>query len=505
MTVKVGIALLFLVGGCGATQSSQVQLAKCKPKVAEKSSPAPGSLNLADIRGANDSNLGLGYVDISTDVGMVSQTRRCSMSLYPVEGKADHVRLTTAAHCGWPAESEEFAKSKNRLQIYYNGGYFPVSIELQGQQDWHAFAKMLSPYQNLLPAKFRKRMTSFMTDMNKQECLSLTSKVRSNAPSEADILCFSRSEMRTLVGKITVEPKMRTALDSVLAAAATKRNAVLDNFPFHEQMVFKAVFENPSPYEMLPAYLKELGFKLNPFFCSAPAAELPKEVNGDPETQELCSLRSVLLESFKKEMPQWWGYLQSSAEMQFGSYEEMRAFHGEKLRCAFASLDGFNPTADKPIRNSCDRDMLSWYVWRKWVKEGLVNLATLQSKNPKLNGFTPETFFSLHTNSFATRDDLQANNFLKSKPKHFLIDPNNGVFTFESAMAFALNPVRESLWISKKDSGSLFSIFGVVPAGVLSTYNGEPTSGGASILPLPVSVNSESVSSSDAEAACTSR
>jgi hypothetical protein len=376
---------------------------------------------------------------------------------------------------------------------------------MQGQQDWHVYAKMISPYQSLLPAKLRKKVFSFVTDLNKQECLSLTSNVRSSVSSDADVLCSSKGEMRTLVGKITVEPKMRTALDAVLSAAARKQKAVLDNFPPHEQMVFKAVFENPSPYEMLPAYLEELGFKLNPFFCSAPAAELPKEVNGDPETQGFCNVRSVLLGAIKKELPHWWVHLKSSAEMQFSSYEEMRAFHGEKLRCAFASLDGFNPTADKPIRNSCDRDMLSWYVWRKWVKEGLVNLATLQSKNPKLNGFTPETFFSLHTNSFATRDDLQANNFLKSKPKHFLIDPNNGVFTFESAMAFALNPVRDSLWISKKDSGSLFSIFGVVPAGVLSTYNGEPTSGGASVLPLPVSVDSESVSSSDAEAACTSR
>jgi hypothetical protein len=502
------ISVFLFVAGCGTANTSQVQLAACQKQSSAKGTEAAtaGRLNFADVSQDEQQRLGLGYVDITTDTSQGVQTRRCTMSLAPISGKLDFVRVTTAGHCGWQADSEEFAKSKFQLQIYYKGGYFPIAAELQGQQDWHVYARTLSPYAAFFPEKIRKRFLTTTTDLNKNDCLTLTKDTRSRVPSEADILCSSKGEARTLVAKITVDERFRSALNVVLASAEAKRRAVLDNFMLHEQMVFKAVLENPSPYEMLPSYLEEFGFKLNSYFCKSPVAELPKEVNGDPETQGFCHLREVLIDAFKKQMPQWWEYLKPSAEKSFSSYAEMRAYHQDNLRCAFASLDDFNPTLEKPVRNACDRDMLSWYVWRKWVRQGLQNLSKLQVKNSKLHGFTPETFFSLHTNSFASREDAEANNSLKSRAKYFPIDPSNGVFTLDGAMAFVLNPVREGLWVTKKDSGSLFSIFGVIPAGVLSSYNGEPTSGGASILPLPASVETETYSSSDATvSACASR
>jgi hypothetical protein len=41
------------------------------------------------------------------------------------------------------------------------------------------------------------------------------------------------------------------------------------------------------------------------------------------------------------------------------------------------------------------------------------------------------------------------------------------------------------LRLSKTDSGSMLSVFGSVPIATLSTLDGEPTSGGTSVLPLP--------------------
>jgi hypothetical protein len=41
-----------------------------------------------------------------------------------------------------------------------------------------------------------------------------------------------------------------------------------------------------------------------------------------------------------------------------------------------------------------------------------------------------------------------------------------------------INPVKGA-------SGSILSIFGSIPAALLSTVDGEPTSGGAGVTPLP--------------------
>lgn len=55
----------------------------------------------------------------------------------------------------------------------------------------------------------------------------------------------------------------------------------------------------------------------------------------------------------------------------------------------------------------------------------------------------------------------------------------NGVFIFD------YDPAVAHFSFDKGDSGSLLNIFGGYPVAALSTVDGEPTSGGAAILPLP--------------------
>ena len=56
---------------------------------------------------------------------------------------------------------------------------------------------------------------------------------------------------------------------------------------------------------------------------------------------------------------------------------------------------------------------------------------------------------------------------------------------------FTFSPAAESMFLMKKDSGSILSVLGIVPVAALSTIDGEPTSGGASITPLPEVDNEE--------------
>lgn len=58
--------------------------------------------------------------------------------------------------------------------------------------------------------------------------------------------------------------------------------------------------------------------------------------------------------------------------------------------------------------------------------------------------------------------------------------------------------LKNGVGLLKTDSGSILSIFGFLPVGTLTTVDGEATSGGASITPLPA-VPPEDVSSDDSK------
>jgi len=470
--------------GCGATNVAK-KSAPCSPKSSSSPSGADASpLNLLQISPEDEKRLGLGYLDITTDVGTGPQGRRCTMSIAPVPGEADLVRVTTAAHCGWPAESDEFAKSQYTLHIYYNGGYFPASAQMRGQKDWHTFAKKVSPYIGVLPPEVTRKFVQASTDVNKTNCINLSKNIRTTTDPAFDILCLSDGEERSLVAKIKVDSKYREILNRILEVVATRKKLVLDNLPPLEKLIFST--DVRTPYERVPGYLQDLGFQMNSVFCAAPVVELPLGGDGLPMSQALCPVRGAMIEKFKAELPEYWSAVQPVVDKPFASNEEMSTFYRDNVGCTFSNLDEIDTTDSKFLRTNCDEDVIGWYIWNKWVKNGLTNLATLQVNDKSRVGFTPETFFSLFTNNVGSREASESNDTSKAKPTLFSISPVNGSFTLDNAMAFLLNPAQSNIWVSKKDSGSLFSIFGVIPVGVLSSYNGEPTSGGASILALPV-------------------
>ncbi|MFZ9521082.1 MAG: hypothetical protein ACO3A4_11460 [Silvanigrellaceae bacterium] len=475
---------LFILIGCGATSAAR-KSAPCSAKSLNSSSGSGASpLNLVQFSAEEEKRLGLGYLDITTDVGTGPQGRRCTMSVAPIPGQADFVRVTTAAHCGWPAESDEFAKSKYSLHIYYNGGYFPAVAQMKGQNDWHVFAKKVSPYVGVLPVELTRKFVQASTDVNKTNCVNLSQNIRTTTDPSFDILCLSDGEERPLVAKIEVDSKYREILDRILEVVSNRKKSILDNLPPREKLIFST--DVRTPYERVPGFLQDLGFQMNPFFCAAPVAELPPGRSGLPMSQALCGVRDAMIAMFKADLPQLWPAVQVVVDKPFASNEEMRTFHRDNIACTFKSLDEIDPANSNFLRTNCDEDMIGWYIWKEWVRNGLTNLATLQVNDKSKVGFTPETFFSLFTNSVGSREAAESNDTSKARPRLFSISPVNGSFTLDNAMAFLLNPVQSDIWVSKKDSGSLFSIFGVIPVGVLSSYNGEPTSGGASILPLPV-------------------
>jgi len=110
----------------------------------------------------------------------------------------------------------------------------------------------------------------------------------------------------------------------------------------------------------------------------------------------------------------------------------------------------------------------------------------MQVKDKAAYGFTQETFYTLQTNSLGSLEATLSGDTSRSQPKIHPINPSAGNLNSSPlALAYLFEPEKEQIWISKKDSGSAFTIFGVIPYSVLSMYNGEPTSEGASVIVLP--------------------
>ena len=62
---------------------------------------------------------GAGYLDIqSTDVSGNAISRRCSVMVAPAGGEINQVKVWTAVHCLFDADSPEFANSTYLLQLF---------------------------------------------------------------------------------------------------------------------------------------------------------------------------------------------------------------------------------------------------------------------------------------------------------------------------------------------------------------------------------------------------
>lgn len=474
-----------LVFGCGMSATTGNAL-NCG---VAKSSPDKGksqASQLVDLNSESEARLGVGYLDITSTGAQGEQTIRCTATIQPAEGKNDHIHVITAQHCGWDADTEEFSSSKYKLQVWYNGGYFPVPGEMIGQAQWGIFARAMKPYLHFLSDRFQTNFANSTSSAAMQSCLDLTGEINLKKPLAKDVLCFSAKEKRRLLMKVKVDKKQEGRLKRVLQAVGNRQTAALDNLPEPERTIFNFFTNQPSSFERLSAHLTTIGFLLNTRFCSTSESDGPFDTDGHAIKREACAFKPLLLSFIQKELPQHYREVMAITERNFSSNAEMQEFYDSQLRCSLKNLDDIKLGQFKVPRNSCDLDMFSGHVWMKWGRHGPQHLQSIQIKDPSRDGFNDQSFYALRTNSLGGREAALSGDVSKSTSRIHRINNQLGeILPKFSAFAFLFDPKDTNIWITKKDSGSQLSIFGVFPAAVISTYNDEPTSGGASILALP--------------------
>lgn len=367
------------------------------------------------------------------------------------------------------------------MQIYHKGGYFPVAIKFDGLLNLNRLAQRYDPMIGLLPSQ--KRRWSFAATENsvepRKEQTALFSKEL--AQGRKNIACFSKNELRMLVGKIVVQPKHQGLWETIFGANLSHSKEIFKNLNEREKVVLRLREKSGQFTGKVPAHLRQIGYWLNDKHCTLPDYQQPKDEDGDIEPRELCSDRNKILNDLSQSFPNEYQAVSAVADAPVTTPTELARLHQSVIACSFQSIEEIDLNMSE-AKTVCDIERLPRLIWNRWVRDGVPE--TIPGSTAKgLFGVGPESYFSLSYNEKSRQSGLSFGAVVAINPS--LGELSSAKYNLETIMLNFENG-KEGLKLIKSDSGSLLTVFGILPVATLSTLDSEPTSGGSSITALPV-------------------
>ena len=499
----LGLSSIALLSACGGASPAGTLSPTCtkSPSVSSKKSAGSGGsslskgssrLNLA--LSSSDSTLpavGTGFLDIeSVNASNVRVSKRCTMSIRPTEGSDAAVRVWTAGHCYFEPATVEFKNSKFTLQIFLDGGYFSAPVEFTGYQEFNKFSELFNLVNGYVGGLPEGDIARALPSGNSQACQNATKPYRSTLGSSAkSIACFSRDEMRAMRGEVKTTAATATLLRKVLDNIRQRENAVLSKLDADTKRLLQAYEIAHSSEQRRIADVRSISYFINEQFC-APGAVRPSsdKLNAETDSTEACANRAMILALLPVYMSG------SDLALSKSVYEDtttpLAELRKKTLGCSnITESDRIAPGLDLTRLTPCDMENLSVYAWNTFIDRGPQLSAGAASDS--VFGLNSSSYYGFYTNAFPTGD--------LSKSKAKLIPLNAGtVVEFEYARRLStgaklpqntflvhFDPAKQIFNPSKGASGSILSVFGLFPMALLSTVNGEATSGGSAITPLP--------------------
>jgi hypothetical protein len=522
-----GLYVLAAVGfllGCGATSTARVQGGpNCKKSPVVGGSGTNGgstslrlsedrfdlASNLASMSG--DAGVGTGYLDITTKTNAgVADSRRCTMHVRPIDASDSVVRVWTAGHCFFDPQTDKFQNSTYKAQIYYNGGYFAADVTLEGVAELVKFSKAFSTALNLpgldtmLPG-FKGQVFAALPSQTGNNCIDdekifVGSKIPSG--SKKTVACFTRSEMRGFRATLNLGTASKTYMTEVLKILRSREQAAYAKLDAKTASQLKAYMDAHHADRRRTADLRSLAFLLNKRICdlytsNPTSTELIDPKTGISESAAVCqtfpglptTIREMVISKFSDPniIP-----AADNAIMKLyydDATTDVQALKLKTAACNTFSIDSL--PASNEAMTPCDLTNLSGTVWNRLVDQGSQPVSSGALNDANLFGFNTDSYFAFHTNAAQTA--LQRSSGERGKARTIPLNSAT-VLNFgyrvnnsfdNNTMLINFDSTAQSLFPTKGDSGSMFSIFGYFPAGLLSTVDGEKTSGGASVTPLP--------------------
>jgi len=516
---------LFTVGafallvGCSAASQTSTTSAMCskngttstKRTISNSNAQTRSSLNLSlqstDVNSVQAA-FGTGFIDItSTNSANSAVSKRCTMSLRPLDKSENRVRIWTAGHCFYDPQTVEFRNSKYSLSIFLDGGYFTVPLTIDGFQEFANFSKYFDTLLNnpLLPVpeNFTQVISNALPRATTQVCVDEESKFRTALGGKTkNIACFSRNEMRGLTGILTTNSSTVPLLKRVLTALRDRENAVLSRLDVETKKIFDAYVMSHGWEARRVSDLRSVSYLINKQFCSATPEERPASdaIGAPPDSAVACVLRTIILAELQKILSaKDFQIINLIAEDETTPLVELRK---KTMGCNQILVDGRVPDGyDLSQATPCDMGDFSVLTWRRYIDRG--PRLTPENTSDSIFGLNSSSYYGFYTNTIPT-----ALNRGSQKAMLFPLNPST-VLDFEYVARLESGHAKKDLdaflinYDASKDginpvkgaSGSILSAYGIFPMGLLSTVDGEATSGGASITPLPQVGEEDSVTS----------
>lgn len=466
-----GVAL----AGCGA-KSVQTCLPTTPSPVADK------QIQLTDSSTMTPANFGSGFLDILSRNSTGSEVKkRCTARIQSHGEGVSQVKIWTAQHCLFDAGTIELKNSKYVLQMFFKGGYFPVDVTIDGIDEMASQALLFQPYLQFMPKKHENLWSSALTEESIVPCQTATSQFAEILKEKRkSIACFSKNELRSFVATTHIKTENAARMKAILDSEKKASTDSIAALPESEKKVLELRNNSTLFSEKFKHHRRTFAYWLNPTHCATPKNLLPKDHNGRTQPQELCPYREPILSQIKSSFPDTYQFMSSIAERTV-TPEQLTQLHADVFGCQILSLEEVNPATE--LKTVCDIETLNRLYWNKWVKPGL---KTLEMSSLGFN-VSQQDFFTILSNTSLIPTASSPETGTRSQLT--VVSQELGDVSPESlnstVILINLDAQKGPLQLEKGDSGTIFSVFGHIPVGTLSTLDGEATSGGTSILPLP--------------------
>ncbi len=460
------------------------------------------ALNLSPAQPQLSAN-GTGFIDIETkDAAGTPQQKRCTMTLRPVDKSNTSVRVWTAGHCAYDPQTIEFRNSKYTLRVFYKKGYFSVPVEFDGFASLSKFAEFLdgSLVKSAVP-DLDRHLGSAMPSAADDVCSEQESKFRERLGSAAkNIACFSRNEMRGLKAQLRPSENVKVLLKTVLDETRAQESAVMSSLDENLKKQINAYLMAHMTELRRVSDLRSVSYFLNKQFCDASPDSRPPADDGTKDNDSGCSdfIRATALQQIEAGLAaEDFAVIKTVVEDETTPLPELRK---KTLGCNFVDIDNITSVTDLSALTPCDMGDLSKSFWRKYVDRGPV--LTDAQKSSSTFGPLGAHYFGFFTNSIKAGKSSTAKLFSLngSVVSDFEYASRLESRSRLSSNLFLINYDKKAQGIDpvKGASGSILSIFGSIPAALLSTVDGEATSGGAGVTPLPEITDDDALPASNA-------
>ncbi|MEY3901309.1 MAG: hypothetical protein RL189_615 [Pseudomonadota bacterium] len=412
-----------------------------------------------------------GYFDTTWKIDGVNGQKRCIMNLLPDEGDGSEVKIITAGHCLPELPDAPRGIFRFKLYLAYRNGFIGLNVGVPSFERSVALAYLVKTH--VAPKMPNGRLGYWLPEFGTNVCKEMTREFKTQSRQEDKTACFSRQDLRIITAKVTEEnPRSLKRYAELLAILNRTKGAAQKKLPESMKKDYQALWSSSNLYKVRKRNLRTIAYLSNVQFCRSSQGTTNPILN-EPDTRVFCEMTPEIREQFFTETTTDTEY-QGLLAIRNDEMTPLQNLRDMYLGCIRSPFSGPDDEA------SCEQELATKAAFDKWVQKGEVQFSALADAEKR--GLSFADYFQVVTEKNSDTSKVRseilpiAGNVLRTSLSN---TESRGVFLFD------YDPLKMTFSFKKGDSGSLLNIFWGYPVAVLSTVDGEPTSGGASVTSLP--------------------